>query len=179
MANLYFLPCDCGQKVRVGPAQAGQAVACGCGKKLSVPTLRGLRELEAAPAEASAADTKRASWSPWRGAAFSGGLAVGAVSLFLCAMNLWYFTGANLYSEDRTDEFAGAMAGQLEEYSAEQLLDEWNMTRAEGLGHVHTPVWVVAKHSAAIYRWQAIAFGSLGLIALVTSIGAVFWGRGR
>jgi hypothetical protein len=179
MANLYFLPCECGQKIRVGPAQAGQAVACGCGKKLSVPTLRGLRELKTVPEEEVSATARRSTWSPWHGAAFSGGLAVAAVSLFLSALNLWYLTGANLYSEDRTDEFAGAMSGQLEEYTAEQLLDEWNHVRAEGLTHVHTPIWVAAKESVGVFRWRSIAFGSLGVIALVVAVGAVFLGRGR
>jgi hypothetical protein len=179
MANLYFLPCDCGQKIKVGPAQAGQAVTCDCGKKLSVPTLRGLRELEAVPVDASAAGGKRPGWSPWHGAAFSGGLAVAAVSLFFCAQNLWYFTGAKVYSEDRTDEFAGAVSGELDDYPPEQLLEEWNQVRAQGLGHVHTPIWVTAKESAVVYRWRTIAFGSLGLLALIVAVGAVFLGRGR
>jgi hypothetical protein len=179
MANLYFLPCDCGQKIRVGPAQAGQAVACGCGKQLSVPTLRSLRELEAAPVEKASAEAKRPAWSPWHGAAFSGGLAVAAVSFFLCALNLWYFTGAKAFSEDHTEEFATEVSGLLDEYSAEQLLEEWNHARAEGLGHVEPPIWVRAKESAIVYRWRLTAFGGVGLMALVVAIGAVFLGRGR
>ena len=54
MSEQFLLPCSCGQKVRVGNAQAGAGVRCVCGKSLTVPTLRGLRELESAPPDENA-----------------------------------------------------------------------------------------------------------------------------
>ena len=176
MAELYLLPCECGHKVRVGRAQAGQAVACDCGKTLRVPTLRGLRELEAAPAEKES-PTAGPVWSLWHGAAFSGGLAVAAVSLLLCAMNVWYFFSAQVYSEDHSDDVIGAATGELENYTAEQLFEEWNSLVGEGLSHFHTPVWIQAQESAKVFRWRFIAFGSVAAVALLVSLGAIFFGR--
>lgn len=178
MAETFLLPCGCGHKIRVGNAQAGQAVRCECGKSLSVPTLRGLRELESAPDEAAAKGARRAAvWSPWHGAAFSGGLAAAAVSLLLCGANFWYYTGAQHYSEDRSDDVIGAVTGELDNYLPVQLLEEWNALVDEGLSHEHTPLWIAAQESAKVYRWRTIAFGSLGVVSLLVAFGAVFLGR--
>jgi hypothetical protein len=175
MTEAFLLPCACGQKVRVGKAQAGQAIRCACGKSLSVPTLRGMRELESAPPDENLAKSRKvAAWSPWHGAAFSGGLAVAAVSVLLFGLNLYYLTGATYFSEDHTDAVVGSATGELEKFSAEQLLHEWHSLVEEGLGHPHPPIWVSAQESAKIYRWRTIAFGTLTVVALLVSLGAVF-----
>jgi hypothetical protein len=178
MTEAFLLPCACGQKVRVGKAQAGQAVACTCGKSLSVPTLRALRELEVAPPdERPTKARKAAAWSPWHGAAFSGGLAVAAISLLLFGINLFYLTGAAIFSEDHTDKLVGSATGELDLFSAEQMLNEWNSMVKEGLGHPHRPYWVTAQESAKVYRWRTIAFASVSVVSLLVSLGAVFVGR--
>ena len=177
MAELYLLPCNCGQKVRVGKAQAGQAVLCGCGQQLNVPTLRGLRELEVAPAEATVAKAARPAWSPARGAAFSGGLAVAAVALIFLLLNLYYYAGAVYYSDDHSDDVIQAATGELDNFQAVQLLDEWNSVVAEGLGHRHTPLWIVAQESAKVYLWRTNASAIIGVIAALVAIGAAFFGR--
>jgi hypothetical protein len=176
MAELYLLPCECGQKVRVGRAQAGQSVACTCGKSLSVPTLRGLGVLEAAPAEVKPEAAGR-TWSPWQGAAFSGGLAVAAVALFLCALNGWYLLNVQAFSEDKSEIVIGNATLELDDYPAERLLDEWHELQAEGLGHFHTPIWIQAQESAKVYRWRSIAFGGTGFVALLIAFGALLIGR--
>jgi hypothetical protein len=47
----YLLPCECGQKIRVGLAQAGQVVHCSCGRAVEAPTLLAMRALEPAVTE--------------------------------------------------------------------------------------------------------------------------------
>jgi hypothetical protein len=82
MSAQYLLPCSCGQKVRVEPAQAGGQVACACGANLNVPTLRGLKQLEIAPPdEAAVRRSAGRQWGPVRGAMFSIGLLVVVISL--------------------------------------------------------------------------------------------------
>ena len=178
MTEAFLLPCACGQKVRVGKAQAGQAVRCACGKSLNVPTLRGMRELESAPPDESPTKARKAAtWSYWHGTAFSGGLAVAAISLLLFGLNLYYFTGATFFSEDHTDKVVVSATGELEDFPAEQLLHEWHSLVEEGLGQPHPPYWVAAQESAKVYRWRTIAFGGLTVVALLVSVGAVFFGR--
>jgi hypothetical protein len=45
----YLLPCTCGQSVEVEPGQAGQTVACVCGKSLLVPSMLQVKALLQAP----------------------------------------------------------------------------------------------------------------------------------
>ncbi len=70
----YLLPCECGKKVEVSPAQAGGTVFCPCGKTLSVPRLKTLRELESVDSH----EEKRLSegMSPRAAVLFLGGLVV-------------------------------------------------------------------------------------------------------
>jgi hypothetical protein len=121
MAELYLLPCTCGQTVRVGKAQAGQAVDCACGKRHSVPTLRGLRELALAPVEAATTPARNPAWSPWHGAAFSGGIVTAVIALLLVVMNLRYYAGASYFSEDRSHIVIDNATGSSK-FAAEQLL---------------------------------------------------------
>ncbi len=60
----FLLPCDCGRKHSVTTAQAGDRIACECGRNVEVPTLRHFTDLEQvseAPAKAAA------SWSARQG----------------------------------------------------------------------------------------------------------------
>jgi len=47
VSTRYLLPCQCGEKIPVEAAQAGQIVQCPCGRNLEVPTMLRLRFLEA------------------------------------------------------------------------------------------------------------------------------------
>src|SRR5688572_16997649 len=100
MSDQYLLPCSCGQTVRVGRAQAGQGVACACGKQLTVPTLRGLRELEPAAPEGSAPG--QAAWGPVRGAVFSSGLVIALLAFLFSAYQLWSYAAASALTTDRS-----------------------------------------------------------------------------
>ena len=65
MADFYWLPCECGERHRVGSRQAGEQIECACGRSLEVPTLGGLGELEPAEPAAAEADSKRSSGESW------------------------------------------------------------------------------------------------------------------
>lgn len=52
----HLIPCECGQQLPVSLGQAGETVACPCGRSVEVPTLRRLREMPVAgDAEAAGA----------------------------------------------------------------------------------------------------------------------------
>ena len=78
MLNEYLLPCHCGETHRVSPRQSGETLACTCGARLDVPTLRELKTLEPAPMATSAA--AKPAWGPRQRLLFVG-LLVAAVSL--------------------------------------------------------------------------------------------------
>src|SRR3954466_947072 len=99
MTSHYLLPCTCGQKVRIANAQAGGKVACGCGKSLAVPTLRGLRELELAPPETRSAASP--GWSRVHGGFFASGLLIATLGFVVVAYSLFRYTQIVGFSTDR------------------------------------------------------------------------------
>lgn len=51
MTTKYLLRCDCGNEIAVEPTQAGEQVACICGKQVDVPTMRRIKQLPQASQE--------------------------------------------------------------------------------------------------------------------------------
>ncbi|WP_254507188.1 hypothetical protein [Anatilimnocola floriformis] len=79
--QLYLVPCHCGQQVRVRPSQAGEQLTCQCGATVSVPTIRGLKQLKTVDDE----QVQTAPAAPmWQGPAF----AIGLLALFAGAIVL-------------------------------------------------------------------------------------------
>src|SRR5262249_39770102 len=134
MSQLYLLPCSCGQKVRVANSQAGGQVTCICGKSLGVPTLRGLRELELAPAELQ---ERSAGWNRVQGTIFAGGLFVAAIGATLVAFYLLKYAQLHQsgWAQDRSADFTRAMTAPIDALTPEKALEMWNQEiLAEGLG---------------------------------------------
>jgi len=171
MSQLYLLPCSCGQKTPVSVAQAGGQVVCVCGKSLSVPTMRGLRELEIAPA---AVPEKKAGWSRVHGVVFASGLTIAAIGVVLLAMyGLQYsqIVGFGM-TKDRTGDVLRSQEADIESLSPTQVLAEWHKDVEEGLGEQEEPPWAKFKRLAAhdllrIKIGAAAVAGGL-LLALIT-----------
>jgi hypothetical protein len=165
MSQLYLLPCSCGQKTPVSVAQAGGHVTCACGKSLPVPTLRGLRELEIAPA---AAPEKKPGWSRVHGAVFASGLTVAAIGIVLLAMSALQYSqivGFG-YTKDRTQDVLKSQQADIEGMSPVQVLAEWRKDVEEGLGEQEEPPWSKFKRLAA----SNIAWIKFGVAAVVGGI---------
>jgi hypothetical protein len=177
MTQHYLLPCSCGQKVPVASAQAGGQVMCGCGNRLSVPTLRGLRELKVAPAEATA--QSRPGWSPLHGGFFAAGLCIAAVGLVLVTYFLWRYTQLVGLSTDRSSDVIRVEAAQIDKLSAVQLLGTWSDLLGEGLGEKRTPIWVAAKEKIHSYLMWVTAGGAALAVGLLLSVATLFVGRPR
>jgi hypothetical protein len=166
MSQQFLLPCTCGQTVRVANAQAGGQVACGCGKTLPVPTLRGLRELKPAPPLASGPSPR--GWSPVHGLVFSSGLVIAAVGVALLA---WY---GLLYSQrvgfgltrDHTDEVIRAEQARIDRLSPLDALKEWTEDIEHGLGDPDPPPWIAHQKMAASY----LTWIKTGAVSLVTGV---------
>jgi hypothetical protein len=102
----YYLPCECGAQTVVSPAQAGQSVHCRCGITLQVPTMRGLRELEAASDSAAAIPRPETQWDDRHRVAFL--LVLGAVTCLLVAAYLW-FSMPQIQGQPTAEDFAAAV----------------------------------------------------------------------
>jgi hypothetical protein len=174
----HLLACSCGQKVRVANAQAGGQVACNCGKLLSVPTLRGLRDLELAPPLEVAG--KKPGWTRLQGITFVLGLLIAAVGLYLIAFYSWRYAQLTVQGSDwlvdRTDDVVRAQEAQINSMSAASLFDEWAKVKEEGLGEQSKPIWVTAKEQIARYVFRMQAGAAALIIGALLAIGALFLG---
>ena len=175
MSDQYLLPCACGQKVRVGRAQAGQEVACVCGKPVQVPTLRGLRELEVAPPEANAKTA--GAWGPIRGALFSGGILVAVLALLFAGWQFWTYSIVSTMTTDHTQTVIAMEEEQIDEMSPADMFDVWHQIEEEGIGPKMIPIWVAAKQQATSLTRQAIFAIVIGVAGAIAAVGAAFVGR--
>jgi hypothetical protein len=172
MSAQYLLPCSCGQKVRVEPAQAGGQVACACGASLHVPTLRGLRQLEVAPPDKSTRNAGR-QWGPVRGAMFSIGLLVTVISLLVLGYTYLQFAAASTLTEDQTP-LIHEMEGQaIESMGLLEALETFHMLSNEGLGEPVEPFWVTARKVVAEKRVLMIGAASLALAGVIAAIASL------
>ena len=183
MPQQFLLPCSCGQKVRVSNAQAGGEVYCVCGKSLSVPTLRGLRQLEPAPAERVAKRELR--WTPTHGAIFAGALLVATASVAILGFHLfqyaqfvgWFRPDHFDFTVDRSKEMVQGASAQIDEelraLTPDQALAEFRKTEAEGLGEKQALPWVELKKQAAGHlqwvQWGGAAL-ALSILAAITTL---------
>jgi len=175
MSQHYLLPCSCGQKIRVAPAQAGGQVSCGCGKSLTVPTLRGLRALEPAAPEAS----RKAApgWSVTHGIFFSGGIVLVIAGIAILAFHLFRYTQVAGFTVDQTEAVAARHTAGVDEMSATQMFDEWSKVVSEGLGEKMTPPWEAAKQMiAANMFWMKTGGGAI-VVGLLLSVLSLFVAR--
>src|SRR5205823_12538424 len=140
---LYLLPCSCGQTTQVAVAQAGNEVVCSCGKRLHVPTMRGIRQLELAPSEASGRPAP--GWSRIHGAIFAAGLVAAVIGVaitgfcFLQYARIRFSHWGDL-SKDRTADVNKAMAADIDRLTPVETLELWTEEiRKEGLGEPEAP----------------------------------------
>jgi len=177
MSTHYLLPCSCGQKTRITAAQAGAEVACVCGKSLSVPTLRGLRELEVAPPEVSG--RTRPGWSPVHGALFATGLLIAAAGLSMVTYSLWRYTqlASSGLSADRSGDVVRFESANIDKLTPLQMLAAWSELKEEGLGEKQTPIWVVAKEKIRGYQFWMSCGGGAFAAGVLLAVAALFVGR--
>ena len=176
MSQQFLLPCTCGQKLPVSTAQAGGQVTCSCGKTLSVPTLRGLRELEVAPA--TLPRPAKAGWSPVHGFIFATGLVLAAVGVVFLALNGLQYSqimGFGL-TRDYTDDVVRAELARIDESKPLQLLEEWKENIEHGLGEQEEPPWSKfqrqIKFNLSRIKFGAIALGAGLLLSFATLLAA-------
>jgi hypothetical protein len=177
MSQQYLLPCACGQKLRVAPAQAGGQVTCACGQSLAVPTLRGLKALE--PARDASSAPAAPGWSTLHGLVFSLSLVVAAAGVATLASYLWLYTSVQQQTVDHTEEWIAMESAPVDEFTPVQDLQFWKANVESGIHQEFLPSWVTAKAAAARYLFWVKVGGCLLVGGLVPAIATLYIGRGR
>jgi hypothetical protein len=140
MKTLYLLPCACGRRLEIDAGQAGTQIDCSCGQTLSVPSVRGLRQLEIV-AEPAAVDSPPATWNPVRGAIFSLGLLLAASALIFTAVNFYWFWQYRRLADPA--EFALKMSyDEVDRMGPDEAVGTFRNEESTGLGVPYPPPWV-------------------------------------
>jgi hypothetical protein len=175
MAQHYLLPCpSCGAKNPVETRQAGETVPCACGKPLSVPTLRGLRQLEPAANEAPPPEAApKRGWSPIHGFMFSLGLIVAIGAGAMAARHFLIYSALQQQTADRTSEIDAMSNEYIDNMSLSESITAWNQLNFSQLGEDGPPPWMLARQQATAYFFTAsiwLGVASLGALAFVLSL---------
>jgi hypothetical protein len=179
---LHFLvPCQCGQKLEVTPAQAGQQMTCVCGRGIDVPTLRGLQSLERV-GDAAAPAPRR--WGARQGLLFLG-CAIASLSL-IAAAGLEYFHPRELIVVQRLLPAGAADAPALidvidymDNFASLTPADvwlTWEITRAAGPDPRLSRDGAIADRTENHWRsnwrdWIYLVLGSGGIGAVLIAAG--------
>jgi hypothetical protein len=166
----YLLPCDqCGQKHAVDPSQAGEAIACACGRKLEVPSLRGLRALATQEDSADALRRRAVGSDLTRRLICAGGLVLVAAGLLVGgygASMRWRIKAPTLIVESPAEAEAAVQA--LGAHGAWQL---WTEYRDQGLGPYMPPPEYVAKRFSGFFSTILIVGLAMAVAGAATAGG--------
>jgi hypothetical protein len=170
MKTLYLLPCACGRRLEINAGQAGAQIECGCGQRLTVPTIRGLKQLETVAD--SQPESKPAGWSTARGMVFSIGLLLAVVgSLFAAYQGLQFWRSRRLSDPV---EFERQFAyQQVDAQNAVETLGEFRREEHLGLGQPYPPLWTeIDKLHLQARQWliAGIVMAGVGLLATAGSM---------
>lgn len=164
MTTEFLLPCPCGQKIRVSPAQAGQTIHCSCGRSVEVPTLMAMRALE--PADSGEP-------SPARGGVWGTRqrlILIGLVVMLVSGGTAFYFSRGKPRSTAHLLETDG-LQRRTERMSLIETYQEWHELK-QGLDRKRFIDKEYDKR-LGIYRQKmgaALAFFALGVAMLVAGL---------
>lgn len=156
----YLLPCSCGQRLKVSTAQAGQPIRCACGNELTVPTLRGLRELEVDEGPTKARDRSQRTWDNRHRAAFV--LIVAALGCFLAAG--YFLLQVPVLNEVASDE---VVANWLDTGTPADVLAIYNDLK-KGLPATEIDMEVL-ESIRSFFLWCASIAAAAGLAGLIAA----------
>jgi len=174
----HLLTCECGREITVTRKQAGQEIACACGRALRVPTLRGFSDLPLATTPATKAaqaglptDQALSVWSGWRGPAIAVASVVFLIAGFATARFLYH---RYLVDPSYTAVEEIAAGNQLfDEAHPEELSLAWEDYRKLRLGPKDRPLFYVIQKFAEEREFNAKISGAISLSAALVA-GAIW-----
>lgn len=167
MGDQYLLECDCGQQLSVGVRQAGQAVRCGCGNTIGVPSLRDLRRL---PLAHRGEGQESTAWSQAQGFTFVTGSIVATIAVGVFC----YYLTARLRFEAPVSPFDRFLEQKdLNSLTPEDSWLIWQAYQHYDLQWGHSQVYVDAQRNAArlsLYMGLAAGVALLGVVTIAVAL---------
>jgi hypothetical protein len=167
----YLLSCQCGLQHRVSRSQAGQELACGCGLRLQVPTLRGLSQLPLAGSNETEATHEKSVWAGWRGITLAIASAIFLIFVLPCAYYLYERSLIDT-SYTVTEELAAGVA-EIDALDLNMMVVRWLDFEKNGLGPKSKPPFYYYKKAAQEREILSMVTG--GVAAVAGLVAALVW----
>ncbi|MFO0903328.1 MAG: hypothetical protein U0939_10030 [Pirellulales bacterium] len=172
MSNRFQLTCECGAAYGVTPGQAGQELACTCGRTLAVPLLRELRSLPPYHDDATASRRADASAAPARSPLLFACILVTVLAL-LC-------TAALALARSRID-VSWSIEGQrsydavlIDGLGPDELYNAWHDLQHEGLGEKRPDSYMLNHElharTSRLLHWSLIASAVFGGLSVAVGL---------
>lgn len=178
MSNQYLLPCECGRTLPIEVHQAGQSLTCSCGKQLTVPSLRAIRQLPAATAEAGPASAKSADagkkWGPLQGTVFFLGAILFIAGIAISAHSYYIYSLASQVKPDQT-QYDKSLE-EIDKMSAAEVFEFWHIVSEMGMEAPESSIFAHAGNIAATKLRLTYAGAIATVVGLVTAIVSTFLG---
>jgi hypothetical protein len=176
MAMKYLLPCDCGKSIGIELSQAGQTVACSCGKKLDVPAMRAIRMLEP-DEQIEAAPTKR-EWSAAHGAVFAVGslLLVFGLGIGIVSHLRYSYLSAHI-PPPPTPETTSAWVAEVDRWTAAESWEFWIAERDRETPRVSMHA-IIMRDIQGVHQRAMVAYG-IAAAGLLLAVGSTLLGARR
>ncbi len=173
MSTNFYLPCSCGEKIKVSRTLAGQEVTCSCGVRTVVPTLRELVKLE--PVEETVGTREKKSWNQTQGTIAAILLGLSVLSAIYASLQV--YTSYRFASDHSVEDELREGDKMIEEATPGTLMETYDKFHTMGLGDRSPPPFAISQRlsaeSAQIARKYFLASGAL--IALSVLVVFIPW----
>ncbi len=165
MSQRYLLKCECGIEHPVETAQAGGTLSCSCGRTVSIPSFRELKQL---PLVASGPPKRpKRTWHPLQGLLFG----VGSVMFIV-----WTAWGLSLEMHRRTLDLEEDPRIQQElernlknigKLKVHESYEVWKLIRQRGLGRRQPPPYVLNRELSKYWLTSELEMFLAALVGVV------------
>ena len=174
MSQRFLLPCECGQTLVIQIGQAGQDIACVCGRTVTVPGMREIRRLQVADQDSAAQSDRHAAaagFSPAR-VVFSLGVAIAFLGLAFAGFMLVQRAQLDLgLSEVEQRKYEDDI---IESFSADLALDAWRELRHAGLGSQDPSASLISRklynEAGSAIQQALIVTAIAGVLAAIAAV---------
>lgn len=170
MSAKYLLPCHNGNSVEVTTADAGRTVTCPCGKRVQVPTLRGVQSLPRA--QQPEARPTAPTWSAQQGAMFTVGLCLLLAGLIGLGMLFGRWRQIETAKPDMDQELLAKVKQSVESADPASTLEGWYALRSNPLPADRNQLqWEYNRKVAGQFAIYMAIAGAVAAVGLLMAIG--------
>lgn len=172
MSQRYLLKCECGIEHPVETAQAGDTLPCSCGRTVSIPSFRELRQLPPAAAGGPPKKAKRA-WHPLQGLLF------GVGSVMFTVWTVWgvsleiHRRVLDLEEDPRIQQELQRNLKNIGKLKIHESYEVWKLIQQRGLGRRQPPPYVLNRELNRYWlsvEIQMFLAALVGVVLIVVSL---------